>query len=98
MEVTTYTNFDAFKDKIVSLPHGTEEVLIQEQFLLEKSEEKQIEIYYAPFEYINKKAKVVIAGITLGLHQMKKSFFIVKDLYHKKFVRRRSIVSSEDEL
>lgn len=36
-----------------------------------------MEIYYAPFQYINERAKVVIVGITPGLHQMKKSYTTV---------------------
>ena len=35
---------------------------------------KKLEIYYAPFEYVNENAKVVGVGITQGLHQMKKSY------------------------
>ncbi|MCK1983044.1 MULTISPECIES: hypothetical protein [Peribacillus] len=45
--------------------------------MLEKDEKKKLEIYYAPFEYVNERAKVVIVGITPGLHQMKKSYSTV---------------------
>ncbi|RDI14423.1 hypothetical protein [Flavobacterium sp. AG291] len=36
--------------------------------------EKNIEIFYAPFEYINKDAKIVIVGITPGWTQMEESY------------------------
>ena len=45
------------------------------KFLLEK--EKNIEIYYAPFDYINSKAKIVIVGITPGLQQMLQSYEVI---------------------
>lgn len=54
-----------------------EEALISEPFLLDKDEKKQLKIYYAPFEHVNEHAQVVIAGITPGLHQMKKSYSTV---------------------
>ena len=47
------------------------------KFLLKK--EKNIEIYYAPFDYINSKAKIMIVGITPGLQQMIQSFVAVKN-------------------
>ena len=53
---------------------------MSDPFLLEKDEKKKLEIYYAPFEYVNDQAKVVIIGITPGLHQMKKSYSTVLNL------------------
>jgi len=46
--------------------------LLKEDYLMDK--EKGLEIYYAPFDYINKSASVVIVGITPGWSQMEKSF------------------------
>ena len=51
--------------------------VISKTFLLSK--EDNIEIYYAPFDYINSKAKIVIVGITPGLQQMIQSFQAIKD-------------------
>ena len=51
--------------------------VISKTFLLSK--EGNIEIYYAPFDYINSKAKIVIVGITPGLQQMIQSFQAIKD-------------------
>ena len=75
------------------------------KFLLEK--EKNIEIYYAPFDYINSKAKIVIVGITPGLQQMLqsyevikagKSFKEVKDLSSFKGSMRTRLIKYLDEL
>ena len=75
------------------------------KFLLEK--EKNIEIYYAPFDYINSKAKIVIVGITPGLQQMLqsyevinqgKSFKEVKDLSSFKGSMRTDLIKYLDEL
>jgi hypothetical protein len=75
------------------------------KFLLEK--EKNIEIYYAPFDYINLKAKIVIVGITPGLQQMLQSYEVinqgkslkeVKDLSSFKGSMRTGLIKYLDEL
>ena len=75
------------------------------KFLLEK--EKNIEIYYAPFDYINSKAKIVIVGITPGLQQMLQSYEVinqgkslkeVKDLSSFKGSMRAGLIKYLDEL
>lgn len=38
-----------------------------------------LETYYAPFEYINEHAQVVICGITLGMQQARKALSTAKD-------------------
>jgi hypothetical protein len=78
MAIATYAKFHQFKESIGSIPLTfSDDYLINDHFLLEKDEKKKLEIYYAPFEYVNEDAKVVIVGITPGLHQMKKSFSTV---------------------
>ncbi|TCI67008.1 MULTISPECIES: hypothetical protein [unclassified Exiguobacterium] len=72
--------FQAYKQKIIELPDMDETTLKSETFLLEEDPKKQLTIYYAPFEYINPNAKVVIAGITPGLYQMRQSFEAIRDL------------------
>ena len=75
------------------------------KFLLEK--EKNIEIYYAPFDYIHSKAKIVIVGITPGLQQMLQSYEVinqrkslkeVKDLSSFKGSMRTGLIKYLDEL
>lgn len=78
MSIADYSKFQNYKNLIQSLPMPLDnEALINEQFLLETDEKKKLDIYYAPFEYVNVNAKVVIVGITPGLHQMKKSYSTV---------------------
>ena len=80
MAIAKYAKFQQYKELIQSIPPTyTEEALINEKFLLERDDKKKLEIYYAPFEYVNEGAKVVIVGITPGKHQMKKSFSTVID-------------------
>jgi hypothetical protein len=81
LSIAAYSKFNQFKNKIHSLSEPTtNESLMNETFLLEKDPKKKLEIYYAPFEHLNEQAKVVIVGITPGLHQMKKSFETVWNL------------------
>lgn len=81
MAIATYSKFETYKQLISSLPFPLESSsLINEQFLLDKDEMKNLEIYYAPFEYINEQATILIVGITPGLHQMRQSFSTVISL------------------
>ena len=75
------------------------------KFLVNK--EGNIKIYYAPFDYINPKAKIMIVGITPGLQQMLQSFEVikegkslkeVKDLSSFKGSMRTTLVKYLDEL
>ena len=50
----------------------TKEDLMKEKYLVDS--QGKIEIYYAPFDYINVNASVIIVGITPGWSQMEKSF------------------------
>ena len=63
--------------KIKRLKKIDKKSVISKDFLVNKDE--NIEIYYAPFDYINSKAKIVIVGITPGLQQMTQSFQVIKD-------------------
>jgi len=51
--------------KIKKLKKIDKQSVVIDDFLLNK--EGNLEIYYAPFDYINSKAKIVIVGITPGL-------------------------------
>ena len=75
------------------------------KFLVNK--ENNIEIYYAPFDYINPKATIMIVGITPGLQQMLQSFEVinegkslkeVKDLSSFKGSMRTTLIKYLDEL
>jgi hypothetical protein len=78
MAILANAKFKEYKTLISSLSPSLEtSTLKSEKFLVDKDEMKNLEIYYAPFEYINERAKIVIVGITPGLHQMKQSYSTV---------------------
>ncbi|MEH7226240.1 hypothetical protein V7112_20710 [Bacillus sp. JJ1566] len=84
MAIAAYSKFNTYKNHILSLPPDyKDENLKNETFLLDKDEKKNLEIYYAPFEHVNEAAKVVIVGITPGMHQMKKSYSTILDPKNK---------------
>ena len=66
-----------FLNQIRSLKKINKSTITNKNFLI-KSEDN-IEIYYAPFDYINSKAKIMIVGITPGLQQMLQSFEAVNE-------------------
>lgn len=84
MGIVNFSAFTKYKNLIRSLPLSfTDEMIKSEPFLLEKDDQKKLEMYYAPFDYVNESAKVMIVGITPGLHQMKRSFSTVIDTKDK---------------
>ena len=91
--------------KIKKLKKIDKQSVVIDDFLLNK--EGNLEIYYAPFDYINSKAKIVIVGITPGLQQMIQSFQVikegkslkeVKDLSSFKGSMRTTLIKYMDEL
>ena len=63
--------------QIRSLKKINKSIITNKKFLIKRKD--NIEIYYAPFDYINSKAKIMIVGITPGLQQMLQSFEAVND-------------------
>ncbi|MEE6449802.1 hypothetical protein RAH41_04415 [Gottfriedia acidiceleris] len=91
MAILSNAKFKEYKTLISSLSPSLEtSTLKSEKFLVDKDETKNLEIYYAPFEYINEQAKVIIVGITPGLHQMKQSYSTV--------IRLKDEVMDEEEI
>ena len=66
-----------YLDQIKSLKKINKSTISNNKFLVNK--EGNIEIYYAPFDYVNSKAKIMIVGITPGLQQMLQSFQVIND-------------------
>ena len=94
-----------FLKQIRSLKKINKSTIINKSFLIKKY--NNIKIYYAPFDFINLKAKIVIVGITPGLQQMLqsyevinqgKSFKEVKDLSSFKGSMRTGLIKYLDEL
>ena len=66
-----------FLKQIRSLKKINKSTVTNKNFLIKR--EDNVEIYYAPFDYINSKAKIMIVGITPGLQQMLQSFETIND-------------------
>jgi len=94
-----------FLNQIRSLKKINKSTITNKNFLIKR--EDNIEIYYAPFDYINSKAKIMIVGITPGFQQMLQSFEAVnegrslkevKDLSSFKGSMRTTLIKYLDEL
>jgi len=94
-----------FLKQIRSLKKINKSTIINSKFLI--NTENNIEIYYAPFEYVNSRAKIMIVGITPGFQQMLQSFEVinegkslkeVKDLSSFKGSMRTTLVKYLNEL
>jgi len=67
--------FDRFRDAIAALP--PKQCLEKADLLTERFRlfgDGDIESYYAPFDYVNRAAKVVLVGVTPGWTQMERAF------------------------
>lgn len=66
-------------DSIRALPEGslTKSDLLVPEFRLYT--QGNLDIYYAPFEFVNTRAKVMFVGITPGFTQMEISYRVVRD-------------------
>ena len=91
--------------QIKSLKKISKQNIISNKFLI--NSDGNIKIYYAPFDYINSKAKIMIVGITPGFQQMLQSFEVindgkslkeVKDLSSFKGSMRTTLINYLDEL
>jgi hypothetical protein len=71
--------FLAFRDSFAALPSGSLalDVVRTPEFCL--YEDRRIVAYYAPFDYLNRDARVVLVGVTPGPTQMRGSYEVVRD-------------------
>jgi len=67
---------DFYINKIIKIKSTSKKNIVSANFLIKK--DNNIRIYYAPFDYINRKAKIMIVGITPGFQQMQQSFEAIK--------------------
>lgn len=75
MAIVRNAMFPYYKRYIKALPPVyTDDQLLADQFLLEEDQERGLQVYYTPFEYVNPDAKIIIVGITPGLHQMRRAY------------------------
>ncbi len=66
MEYKTHLQSEKIKDKY------DKPDLLKEKYLFDA--EENIQIFYAPFEYVNTNANIIIVGITPGWSQMERSY------------------------
>jgi len=94
-----------YLNQIKALKKINKSTIINSKFLI--NAENNIKIYYAPFDYVNPKAKLMIVGITPGFQQMLQSFEVinegkslkeVKDLSSFKGSMRTTLVKYLDDL
>ena len=94
-----------YLNQIKALKKIDKSTIINSKFLI--NAENNIKIYYAPFDYVNPKAKLMIVGITPGFQQMLQSFEVinegkslkeVKDLSSFKGSMRTTLVKYLNEL
>ncbi|GEM_PF-525795 len=58
---------------IRKLPHKVDTATPESELLLWRSASKKLECFYAPFDYINYDAKIIIVGLTPGKTQMNRA-------------------------
>ena len=94
-----------YLNQIKILKEINKSTITSNKFLVKK--EGNIKVYYAPFDYVNSEAKIMIVGITPGLQQMLQSFQVindgkslkeVKDLSSFKGSMRTTLIKYLDEL
>lgn len=79
-----YREYDRYKDAIAKLPLKERlepKHLLKPQFRIEGSGE--VEIYYAPVDYLNRKAQIALVGITPGWHQMEVAYRVAGEAIQK---------------
>ncbi len=71
--------FKNYEQSILQLP--IKEIFVKEDLMTDHflyAKDNKLEIFWAPFEYINKNAKVIILGITPGWMQMQLAYNYVR--------------------
>ncbi len=71
--------FSDFRDSFAALPSGSlvpNDVRTPEFCIYE---DRRIVAYYAPFDYLNRLAKMALVGVTPGPTQMQESYAVVRD-------------------
>lgn len=81
VSLATLTKRVEYADRIAALPKGPLAEAEFGPFLMDNSH-PPIEIYYAPFDWLNLDAKVVIVGITPGRNSMRVALETARDAIH----------------
>jgi hypothetical protein len=71
--------FSDFRDLFAALPSGALSLDEVRAAVLCLYEDRRIVAYYAPFDYLNRQAQVVLVGVTPGPTQMRESYEVARD-------------------
>ena len=83
-----YKEYNRYKDAIAKLPlkeRFEPKHLLKPRFRIERSGD--IEIYYAPVDYLNPEAQIALVGITPGWHQMEVAYRVAREAIQKGYGR-----------
>jgi hypothetical protein len=71
--------FGRYRDQIATLPRGalTRDVLLDGRFRLHQG--AGFAVHYAPFDHVNRRARIVLVGLTPGWQQMRLAFETARD-------------------
>lgn len=75
-----YAEYAKYEEQIAKLPSIRElapKHLLNSTFRIERAD--NLEVYYAPLDYINRQAEIALVGITPGWHQMEIAFRTARD-------------------
>jgi len=78
--MTLISKFTLYETSIKSSPKLESKSKPMKELLLWKNKKMELECYYAPFDYINRDAKIILVGITPGATQMNNSINSAKEL------------------
>jgi hypothetical protein len=79
-----YGEYDRYKDAIAKLPLKERlepKHLLKPRFRIERSGD--VEIYYAPVDYLNREAQIALVGITPGWQQMEVAYRVAREAIQK---------------
>lgn len=93
MAISAMGRFREFVEPIRALPPSSLSIEQLRAFRLEA--EGNVEVYYAPFDYITPDAKVMIVGITPGFYQMQLSFEAARDSLQRGGTAEEALYAAE---
>lgn len=76
LRVQEFSDYWQALQELPNQDHYSKAQLCQQQFLL--FSERGLDVYYAPFHFLNSAARVVVVGLTPGWTQMERAFWATK--------------------
>ncbi|MGZ8928513.1 MAG: hypothetical protein ACXW04_12405 [Methylobacter sp.] len=78
--MTSISKFTSYEPFIKNLPKLESKSKPMKELLLWENKKMELECYYAPFDYINRDAKIILVGITPGATKMNNSINSAREL------------------